>query len=222
MAKKNSVLLDFEVNSIEWIAQQPIQSASFSGNSPDMVLCLRPSFLLTYVDQSLIDFCDERGKLMHRMDVAENFRNYKSVSFLKLDSVRLPRLEWSCRQHIRLPTGEDEHKTHKEQLIISGSCLYSDQVSEVRPFLMKVTVLFKEAGEDIEPDIKIGSLDVQACVDVLKVIGGITADYITCLSYGPYDNGYILCGMASGRLLVFDPLTLDRVKDFHIFTGEKL
>ena len=87
---------------------------------------------------------------------------------------------------------------------------------------MKMTVEFKEAGADIQPDLKTSSLDVRARADVLKVIGGMTADYITCLSFGPYDNGYILCGMASGRLLVFDPVSLDRVKDFHIFTAEKL
>ena len=87
---------------------------------------------------------------------------------------------------------------------------------------MKLTVEMKRFKEDIEPTLKVGQLDFKPHADILKIIGGITADRITCLAFGPYDNGYILVGMASGRLLVFDPVTLDRVKDFHIFTGDKL
>ena len=45
---------------------------------------------------------------------------------------------------------------------------------------------------------------------------------ITALGFGPYDNGYILAGMQSGRLLVYDPITLDRVKDFNVFTKGKM
>ena len=65
-------------------------------------------------------------------------------------------------------------------------------------------------------------MDFRSHAEVLKIIGGIAADFITCLSFGPYDNGYILTGTQSGRLLVFDPVTLERVKDFHIFTSDKL
>ena len=67
-----------------------------------------------------------------------------------------------------------------------------------------------------------GSLVFQPHADVLKIIGGTDGDKITALTFGPYDNGYILTGMESGKLLVFDPITLERVKDFHIFTGEKM
>lgn len=56
---------------------------------------------------------------------------------------------------------------------------------------------------------------------MIRVIGGHETDRITALAFGPYDNGYILAGMASGKLLVFDPVTLERVKDFHIFTSNK-
>lgn len=58
--------------------------------------------------------------------------------------------------------------------------------------------------------------------EVIKVIGGEYYDMITALDFGPYDNGYILAGMHSGRLLVFDPVTLVRVKDFNVFTRGKM
>ena len=63
------------------------------------------------------------------------------------------------------------------------------------------------------------SVNVEA--EVIKVIGGEELDEITALEYGPYDNGYVLAGMLSGRLLVYDPITLDRVKDFKVFTGSR-
>ena len=63
---------------------------------------------------------------------------------------------------------------------------------------------------------------VKVNAEVIKIIGGEEQDQITALEFGPYDNGYILAGMQSGRLLVFDPVTLERVKDFRVFTKGKL
>ena len=57
---------------------------------------------------------------------------------------------------------------------------------------------------------------------MIKVIGGEEEDMVTAIEFGPYDNGYILAGMQSGRLLVYDPVTLERVKDFNVFTKGKM
>ena len=46
-------------------------------------------------------------------------------------------------------------------------------------------------------------------------------DAITCLSFGPFDNGYILAGMQSGKLLIFDPVTLKRMHEFKVFMGDR-
>ena len=54
------------------------------------------------------------------------------------------------------------------------------------------------------------------------MIGGEDFDMMTALEFGPYDNGYILAGMQSGRLLVYDPVTLERVKVFNVFTKGKM
>ena len=54
------------------------------------------------------------------------------------------------------------------------------------------------------------------------MIGGEEFDLITSIEYGPYDNGYVLLGMQSGRLLVYDPVTLERVTDFKVFTKGKM
>ena len=54
------------------------------------------------------------------------------------------------------------------------------------------------------------------------MIGGEEFDVVTAVEYGPYDNGYVLLGMRSGRLLVYDPVTLERVTDFKVFTKGKM
>lgn len=45
---------------------------------------------------------------------------------------------------------------------------------------------------------------------------------ITSLQYGPYDNGYVLVGLNSGKLLVYEPTTLDRVNTFNVFNQEAI
>ena len=49
------------------------------------------------------------------------------------------------------------------------------------------------------------------------MLGGEDNEQITALQYGPYDNGYVLVGLNTGKLLVFDPITLDRVQEFDVF-----
>ena len=44
---------------------------------------------------------------------------------------------------------------------------------------------------------------------------------ITSLSYGPYDNGYLLAGTSSGHLLVYDPLSLKRLGSCQVFGPEE-
>ena len=60
-------------------------------------------------------------------------------------------------------------------------------------------------------------LKVKEEFEVIRVLGGEDNEQITALQYGPYDNGYILVGLNTGKLLVFDPITLDRVKEFDVF-----
>mmetsp|Transcript_6703 Transcript_6703/g.8001 ORF Transcript_6703/g.8001 Transcript_6703/m.8001 type:complete len:92 (+) Transcript_6703:1371-1646(+) len=60
--------------------------------------------------------------------------------------------------------------------------------------------------------------EVKCEAEVIRVIGGEDGEEVTALHFGPYDNGYVLIGLNSGRLLVYDPITLNRVKDFNIFT----
>ncbi len=41
--------------------------------------------------------------------------------------------------------------------------------------------------------------------------------YVTCLGYGPYDNGHILVGMSNGRLLCFRSLDMNLILSLQVF-----
>ena len=53
--------------------------------------------------------------------------------------------------------------------------------------------------------------------EIIKIID-VEAS-ITCINYGPYDNGHVLVGLSDGRLIAFDYLTLERLESVLIFEG---
>jgi len=40
---------------------------------------------------------------------------------------------------------------------------------------------------------------------------------ITCINYGPYDNGHVLVGLEDGTLLAFESLKLEKIFKIKIF-----
>ena len=82
--------------------------------------------------------------------------------------------------------------------------MHRDHPNEERPFIMKLTIKItrskhtrqpSDSSEACSPRNGVGSLQFQPHADVLRVIGGEEIDRITALTFGPYDNGYILTGM---------------------------
>ena len=76
----------------------------------------------------------------------------------------------------------------------------------------------KKTGNNVKSK-KVSEIKFKITVDVLRIFGG-PEDAITALNFGPFDNGYILAGMKSGRLLILDPITLKRMHDFPVFPKE--
>ena len=58
------------------------------------------------------------------------------------------------------------------------------------------------------------------CIKVLRLPQSEDSEtnQVTCLSYGPYDNGFLCLGTKSGHLLVLDPTSLDRISCQQMFT----
>jgi hypothetical protein len=51
--------------------------------------------------------------------------------------------------------------------------------------------------------------------EIIKIID-IEAS-ITCINFGPFDNGHILVGLSDGHMIAFDFLTLERLETVKIF-----
>ena len=111
MAKKMEILLEYPVQTIEWIAQDSkahqlstLKSDFGSGDahrrSRQLIM---PNFLITYVDQAFIDYFNEKGSLLHRVDLSAVFEAYEDLEMIKLDQIKLPKLVWSCRSLNMLP-----------------------------------------------------------------------------------------------------------------------
>lgn len=67
-----------------------------------------------------------------------------------------------------------------KKTIVTGECIHDDKV---RPFIIKINL------ETQEPEV----------IKILRI-----DDRISCIGYGPYDNGHLLLGMKSGLVLIFD------------------
>lgn len=44
---------------------------------------------------------------------------------------------------------------------------------------------------------------------------------ISCINYGPYDNGHILIGLKNGILLVFEYPSLERIESVKLFQQDE-
>jgi len=53
--------------------------------------------------------------------------------------------------------------------------------------------------------------------DLIKILS--IHDRITCMNFGPFDNGYLLVGFDSGMMHVFDTLELNRVQSINLFSS---
>ena len=42
---------------------------------------------------------------------------------------------------------------------------------------------------------------------------------ITCVNYGPFDNGHLLIGLSNGNLLVIDTLAMEVIMQEQLFEG---
>lgn len=107
--------------------------------------------------------------------------------------MQFPRLRWSDR---RFEAFENMNKTNLKKSIIIGRCLYRGIPT---PFLLKLCLQTKTP-------------------EMIKVLQ-VGAEVTTC-SFGPFDNNYLLIGLDSGFLLVYDVIEMERVASLNLFENE--
>jgi hypothetical protein len=109
---------------------------------------------------------------------------------LNICELKVPALEWSDRLTDVL------HKELPRHLLLVGK--------------------HKEATKPqcclIKYDISKGAYSTAAIID--------TTATITCLTYGPYDNGPVMVGLDDGRIMVFDYYTLELLLHLNVGLGQ--
>ena len=111
---------------------------------------------------------------------------------LYISQIKVPVLEWSDR------LADILHKQLPRHLLLIGQV--------------------KEGGKTrcclIKYDIHRGAYSTSASID--------TTSIITCINYGPYDNGPIMLGFNDGRVMIFDYYTLDVLLHLNVETSQNV
>ncbi|CDW75572.1 UNKNOWN [Stylonychia lemnae] len=144
-----------------------------------------------YTHRSFIDIVEKSGKPISRVDLGQIMEN-NGLVLQSIKMVKFPRLQWSDR---KIEEYDLSKSTVLKKAIVAGECLYD---GKVRPFIVKI------------------NLDSQI-PDVIKVLR--MEDEIVEIGYGPYDNGYLIIGLKSGQVLVFDTINLNKLHQMQVFAS---
>ena len=162
---------------------------------PSKVEFANDYFILIYESNDMgepltyVDVFEKFGKPLLRVDIGHILKGH-GFEIVDLKQLKFPRLNWSERG---LDVIEPCRSFILRKMIVAGHCF--SKCRQV-PYIMKVNL---ESGK----------------ADIIKILG--VEDKITEMNYGPYDNGYLLVGFASGTLHVFDLVELTRLQMIDLF-----
>ena len=124
------------------------------------------------------------------------------------------------------------------RLVIIGECLLgtsdvslnaserSEAVLSARPVVYREQVKLLTSVPQTSPFVMLLNLasDIRTDVNpqIIKILrlpqpDPLQNNQITCVHFGPYDNGYIALGTSSGHLILLDPLNLRRINSDRLF-----
>ena len=133
----------------------------------------------------------KNGNLVKTIDLAESAKSL-GITINSLYFIKVPRLEWSDRI---LDIIYQSNRALVSKLIFAGTCLKKNE--DVKQYLLLYST----------KDNKITN------IKMLKT----GSPKITCLEYGPYDNGHILVGLSNGTIIVYNSFDLSRMHQFSLF-----
>ncbi|CDW71649.1 UNKNOWN [Stylonychia lemnae] len=142
----------------------------------------------------VLDVAQVNGILCNRYDIYDCFKDH-GLELVRLTFVQIPQLKWSTRQANLQGFGNSSIAGGEtlKKIVLTGEVLY---LKQRRCFIMIFNLEENQA-------------------ETIKIID--TNAEISCINYGPYDNGHILVGLTDGKLIAFDYLTLERLESVKIF-----
>ena len=105
------------------------------------------------------------------------------LKLLGITKVQFPRMKWSDR---KIEEFEKDNKFLLKKFLVIGSCEYEGDSNLEDKGVEKTFIMLYNLQKQISDKLKLISINVNE---------------ITCINYGPFDNGYLLIGLSSGILI---------------------
>jgi hypothetical protein len=151
---------------------------------------------IVYEEAPFFDVFSKIGVLLRRVNIQRSFVA-ENVEISKVKFVKAPRLDWSDRM---IDMVEQYNKKLIKRVIAVGECTQN----KTHKFFLSICDIPSEK------------------VVVTKLINHRGEDEIRCIAYGPYDNGHIIMGMATGFLIVYDAVSLCKIHSLALFGGKPI
>lgn len=147
-----------------------------------------------------------KGRRILRVDIAKIIQEKlsKSIKLKKLDHVLIPVLRWSGRRN-KLPRsfGNQRQQFDASKVILTGKVAHETK-----------------NGVELLSCIMVFNL-LEMTVEKFKILAFMKSDVtVTCVAYGPFDNGHILLGLSDGWLLAYEFPSLERLDSKEVYTAD--
>ncbi|CDW84104.1 UNKNOWN [Stylonychia lemnae] len=149
-----------------------------------------------------LDILQINGGILQRIKIDEILEREENLKLLKLRFIKFPLLQWSNRI-----TNKPEFSQQIVKIIIVGTVQM--------PFEAKQMGIYKKQTQ-VKQFIMLFNIQKQT-IEALKFLPILPK--ITCMSYGPYDNGYVLLGLESGMLFSLEFPSFNVFDQRQVFDG---
>ena len=171
-----------ETTRIELKSEPNRHSINIQQRNLKNILYYSSHIIAVYQLGSLVDIYKVNGPIMQTIDLQQILPKHKIV---QIEQALVPRLDWQEREFDQIQRAA---KQPPRKILFTATYMYKD----VQP--MPMLILY-----DREKPFN-------SVIKLLKSRG-----VITCVNFGPYDNGHILVGTSTGDFFAFDSITLKKL-----------
>lgn len=140
-----------------------------------------------------LDVIEVNGIMNSRFNLEDCFDEH-GLQLMRITFIKVPALKWSTRV-VNINGGSPLQSDAIKKLVVTGQVMYQ---LKARNFIMVY--------------------NLEKCqADIIKIID--SNKDITCLEYGPFDNGHVLVGLENGCILAFEYPSLERLETIKAFSS---
>eukprot|EP00347_Sterkiella_histriomuscorum_P023093 403335977 len=191
-------------------SQAQIQEPSFQTQPPNPKIpkCVelhQDRLYVIYKRLPQIDILQVNGGLIQRIKLDEIVSREENMTLVKLKHLQFPVLQWSNRLH-----NKSDPQNQLVKIIVLGTL----QVHEKSTSISQIGMQTKQT--QLKQFVMVLNLQTLQ-IEQMKYFS--LKPKVSCIQWGPYDNGYILMGFTSGMLLSLEYPSLKLFDQKQVFDG---